>query len=229
MKSKMIISLCILFAVCGFAQEKTAVKKYSNPLDSANKLETVNVKAEPVVYQGKKGIEVTAAKGYKTGETLVVISGVNFKNGTIELELSGEPAPGVPPDMRGFVGVAFHVNPDDYSNYECFYIRPTNGRVDDQLQRNHSTQYISHPEYPWFRLRKESPGKYESYADMVPGEWTKFKIEVNGTKARLYLHGYDQPCLVVNDLKHGSKSGKIALWMHFTTLARYRNLVVTGE
>jgi hypothetical protein len=27
------------------------------------------------------------------------------------------------------------------------YIRPTNGRADDQVRRNHSTQYISMPEY----------------------------------------------------------------------------------
>lgn len=229
MKIKLIAGICLALSISGFGQQKGETKGYSNPLASGKNLETVNVKVEPVVYHGKKGIEVTAAKGYKTGETLVIISGVNFKNGTIELELSGEPAPGVPPDMRGFVGVAFRVNPEDYSSYECFYIRPTNGRVDDQLQRNHSTQYISHPEYPWFRLRKENPGKYESYADMVPGEWTKFKIEVNGTKAKLYLHGSDQPCLVVNDLKHGKSSGKIALWMHFTTLARYRNLAVTAE
>jgi hypothetical protein len=27
----------------------------------------------------------------------------------------------------------------DDSHYECFCIRPTNGRADDQLRRNHST------------------------------------------------------------------------------------------
>jgi hypothetical protein len=50
-----------------------------------------------------------------------------------------------------------------------------------------STQYISHPDYPWHRLRKETPGGvYESYVDLVPGQWTKVRIVVAGNKARLY-------------------------------------------
>ena len=44
---------------------------------------------------------------------------------------------------------------------------------------------MSHPDQPWHRLRKESPGVYESYVDLVPGEWTRVKIVVAGTTARL--------------------------------------------
>ena len=124
------------------------------------------------------------------------------------------------------MGVAFRLQDGDPYKYECFYIRPTNGRADDQVRRNNSTQYISHPDYPWHRLRGEYPKKYESYADMAPGEWIKMKIEVSGEKAKLYLHGDEQPCLIVNDLKLGSSSGKIALWLHSTTLAYYRNLSI---
>ena len=54
-------------------------------------------------------------------------------------------------------------------------------------RRNHSVQYISFPEFPWYRLRKESPEKYETYADVVPGEWTKVRIEVKGNRARLFV------------------------------------------
>jgi hypothetical protein len=43
--------------------------------------------------------------------------------------------------------------------------RPTNGRAEDQVRRNHATQYISYPDRRWFQLRKDFPGKYESYAD----------------------------------------------------------------
>jgi len=80
-------------------------------------------------------------------------------------------------------------------------IRPTNGRADDQLRRNHSAQYISFPDYEWQRLRAEAPGQYESYVDLVPGEWTRVKVEVSGVKARLYVHDASQPSLIVNDLK----------------------------
>jgi hypothetical protein len=91
------------------------------------------------------------------------------------------------------------------AKYEVFYIRPTNGRADDQLRvrRNHSTLHFSFPDYEWYRLRKEGPGQYESYVDLVPGEWTEIKVEASGVKARLYVNGFPHPVLVVNGLKLG--------------------------
>ncbi|MGC2198219.1 MAG: hypothetical protein WA628_26345, partial [Terriglobales bacterium] len=79
---------------------------------------------------------------------------------------------------------------------------------------------------PWNRLREESPGVYESYVDLEPGSWTKLRIEVSGTKARLYVNGATQPCLVVNDLKLGDGRGKIALWTRVSTDAYFSNLKV---
>jgi len=76
-------------------------------------------------------------------------------------------------------------------------------------------------------LRKETPGKYESYVDLVPGEWTKVKISVTGVKARLYVHGSDQPTLVVNDLKLGLAKGAIGLWIGPGTVAHFSNLRVS--
>ena len=70
---------------------------------------------------------------------------------------------------------------------------------------------------------------YESYVDLVPGEWTKMKIEVADKVAKLYVNDSEQPCLIINDLKHKETEGKIALWLHSSTLARYRNLVVTPQ
>jgi hypothetical protein len=52
---------------------------------------------------------------------------------------------------------------------------------------------------------------YESYVDLEPGAWTKLRIEVSGTKARMFVNGAAQPCLIVNDLKNGDGRGKIAL------------------
>jgi len=62
----------------------------------------------------------------------------------MEVNLSGDTAPGAPPNARGFVGIAFRITADR-SHFECFYLRPKNGRAEDQLQRNHSVQYISIP------------------------------------------------------------------------------------
>jgi hypothetical protein len=226
--SKLILSFFLL-VITVLGQSTVEPEKKMVPLNTAEGLEFINVKAEVVDHDGQKGIAVSKIEGKINGETLVVIPDVNFLNGTITIELTGEPAADAAPQMRGFVGVAFRVNPADYSNYDCFYLRPTNARADNQLQRNHTAQYVAHPEFPWYRLRKENPGLYESYIDMVPGEWTKVKIEVAGKTAKLYLPGSEQPCLIVNELKHKESIGKIALWLHSSTLARYRNLVVTPK
>jgi hypothetical protein len=226
--SKLILSFFIS-AITVIGQSGVEHEKKLLPLNSTDGLELINVKAEVVEHNGQKGIEISKIEGEINGETLVVIPDVSFKNGTITLELTGEPAANAAPQMRGFVGVAFRINPADYSSYDCFYLRPTNARANNQLQRNHTTQYVAHPEFPWYILRKENPGLYESYIDMAPGEWTKVKIEISGKTVKLYLHGSEQPCLIVNELKHEESMGKIALWLHSSTLARYRNLVVTPK
>ena len=162
-------------------------------------------------------------------ESIAIVKGTDFTNGTIEVEVVGRPGQSAGANARGFVGIAFHVEKSDPIRYDCFYLRPTNGRADDQLRRNHACQYMSHPDFPFNVLRRDSPGVYESYVDLAPGEWTKMKIEVDGQKAKLYVHGSDQPCLVVNDLKRGGKGGAIALWMEQSTDAYFRNLVVTNK
>ena len=180
-------------------------------------------------HRGSSGLRVTEpADGQNSDEDKLVIIDMPFTDGAIEVELSGEPAPGAAGGARGFVGVAFHVQPDGEA-FEAFYIRPTNGRAEAQLRRNHSTQYIAYPDYPWHRLREETPGLYEAYSDLVPGEWTRYRVEVEGEKARLYLHGNEQPTLLVNDLKLAGQTGAVALWIGPGTVAHFRNLSITAE
>ncbi|MBO0742345.1 MAG: hypothetical protein J2P51_13070, partial [Hyphomicrobiaceae bacterium] len=160
-------------------------------------------------------------------EPLAIIEGLDFSSGVIEAEIAGAPAPNAGTGARGFVGIAFRVQPD-MRTYDAFYLRPTNGRAEDQERRNHATQYISHPDYTWSRLRQETPGRYESYADLVPNQWTKIKIEVRGDHARLYVNDNPQPVLIVNDVKSGASArGGIALWIGPGTIGHFRNLTVT--
>ena len=196
-------------------------------LASLSDLELLNVKAEIVTYRGRRAVRLIEAYEDPDSEEhpIAILSGSDFKDGVIETEIAGAPLPNAPKDMRGFVGIAFRVHPKG-ARFECFYLRPTNGRADDQLRRNHSTQYVSHPEYPWFRLREENPGVYESYADLIPGEWTKVRIVVSGTKAQLYVNGAEQPCLIVNDLKLGETRGGIALWIGAGTEAHFSSVIV---
>jgi len=219
-------AICILHASVS-AQSIKEADRIELPLKSGEKLTLVNLKAESVEYESKQGILLSKADKYTEGETIAIIDGIEFKDGTIEIELAGEPAPDADPQMRGFIGIAFRLQEAEPFSYECFYLRPKNGRADNQLQRNHSTQYVSHPEFPWYRMRKENPGVYESYVDLQPGVWTKMKIEVSGKQAKLYVHDAEQPCLIVNDLKKENLKGNIALWLHSSTVAHFRNLIVT--
>jgi hypothetical protein len=203
------------------------------PLDSAQGLRPHNVVAEPATLQGKKGIKVLASQeSVPPGtnvETLLIINDLEFSDGVIEAEIAGDVRQGAPEGARGFVGIAFRVQ-NDLRTYDAFYLRPTNGRAEDQVRRNHSAQYVAHPDWPWFRLRKEFPEKYESYVDLVPGTWTKVRIEVSGEKARLYVHDMKQPTLIINDVKSGANAkGAIALWIDQGTVAHFRNLVVSEK
>ena len=226
-------------------------------LDSAEGLELVNVLAAADSLGGQQGLKVSAdpevlqatqkrraemiaamrargeqPRGPGTFEALrtshlAIVKDSQFGNGTIEVEVSGQPAPGAQGGARGFVGIAWRLQ-EDRKTYDCFYLRPTNGRADDQERRNHTVQYISHPEWTWFKFRNETPSRYETYADIVPGEWIKVKITVDGEKARIYVNGAEQPTLLVNDVKSGADaSGKVALWLEGSTIAHFRNLKIT--
>jgi hypothetical protein len=181
------------------------------------------VRLESVDYLGKRAVRMTEDGAVGNGEAYAVVKEAVFHNGAVELELAGRPAPGASSGARGFVGVAFRLQS---GQFEYIYLRPTNGRADDQIRRNHSTQYGSYPKFDFAELRKESPEKYESYVDLEPGVWTRYRITVEGTKARLYVHGASQPCLVVNDLKLGDSSGGVALWIGPGTEAYFTGLKI---
>ena len=191
-------------------------------------LDLHNVDSKNVKWKGRDAVQLVENAGAAENQAIAILKGSDIQDGVIETEIAGLPKAGAREGSRGFVGIAFRVQGQG-EKFECFYLRPTNGRADDQLRRNHVTQYISHPDWPWHRLRKEVPGVYESYTDVVPGEWTKVRIEVEGTKARLFVNGAKQPCLIVNDLKHGVSRGAIALWIGQDTEAYFSEVKVTGR
>lgn len=204
------------------------------PLFSISNTSALGVSVEPVRYKGLDGLHVVADpdhKGIDAGGcdncTILKIEGVDFGNGTIEVEVAGKPQQGAPAWARGFVGVVFRVT-EDASRYEGIYLRPENARESSQIRRNHTVQYFSYPDHPWKTLRDASPGVYESWADIETGEWTRMRVEVDGENAALYLNGSRQPTLIVSDLKHGASArGTIGLFTEPTTDAYFRNLVVT--
>jgi hypothetical protein len=196
-------------------------------VESGNGLELVHVVSKTVTHHGQQALHLTKDKN-SSGSAVALLTGSEFADGTIDADIAGQPAAGSDAGARGFVGIAFRSAPHADA-FECFYLRPTNGRADDQLRRNHSAQYISAPDFPWERLRSETPGVYESYTDLIAGAWTHVKIEVHGGRARLFVNNAAQPTLIVNDLKRGAASGQVGLWIDASTEAFFRNVQITAN
>jgi len=194
---------------------------------TADRLAGKNVSVVQANYQGRSAIQLTATPGAENGTSYAVVKDAVFRDGSIEVDVAGRPAAGADAGARGFIGIAFRLQAD--GRYEYIYLRPTNGRADDQVRRNHSTQYSSHPDFDFARSRKEAPEKYESYVDLQPGVWTKYRIEVQGRTARLYVHGAEQPCLIVNDLKLAPSEGGVALCVGPGTEGYFSNLKITRK
>lgn len=176
-------------------------------LDSTTKLQAINARVLWVDYRGRRALKLAPLEGHEHDtdqEMAAVLTGSDFRDGIIEVDVAGARRQG-------------------YSTAED---RPENARLKNQLFRNRSTQYESSPDFPWQRLREDSPGVYESYVDLESGEWTRLKIDVPGVSARLYVNGARQPCLVVNDLKLGESHDAIALWARISSDAYFANLRV---
>jgi len=194
---------------------------------SADRLAGKNVSITQTNYKGRSAIQVIPKPEAENATSYALVEGVSFRDGVIEVDLAGQPAAGAFAGARGFIGVAFRIQAD--GRYEYIYLRPTNSRADDQIRRNHSTQYSSYPDFDFARARQEAPEKYESYVDLQPGIWTNYKIEVEGRKARLYVNGTEQPCLIVNDLKLDPRIGGVALWVGPGTEGYFSNLKITAK
>ena len=204
MNTRLTMSVCnpLFWALVAFAPSATA--------QTVSQLIPHKVKLESVDYQGKRAVKITEDGEVPNGEAYAVVKDAVFHNGAIAVELAGRPAGSAGGAARGFIGIAFRLQ---NGKFEYIYLRPTNGRADDQVRRNHSTQYSAHPDFSFAVSRQQAPEKYESYVDLEPGVWTRYRITVEGTKARLFVHGAAEPCLIVNDLKLGDSSGGVALWI----------------
>jgi len=199
-------------------------------LSDASQVRPRNVTVEAVRYGGSEALEVRQTgpyRGFDT-DTFAFVPGLDFHDGTIEVDVAGSLLPDAPREARGFIGIAFRIDAESGGfASEGLYIRPTNGRAEDQVRRNRSTQYFSYPGYDFDRLRREAPGRYESYVDLVPGEWTHLRIEVSGATAQFYVGGAAQPALIVRDLKRGADAhGTVGLFVGVGTDGHFRNLSV---
>ena len=192
-------------------------------LDNVTGIDARNAKLEPAKFQGKKSVRLTTDA--RDGG-LAILHGSDLQDGTIEADLAVKTT--TPPGVRmpGFTGIAFRARPDG-SEFQMFYLRPKNALSDDQGMRNHSVQYVSEPGFGWYRLRREWPFVYESYADIQPDTWTHLKIEVAGRTARIFLNGGTKPSLVVDGLESSMLHGAVGLWGYAGEESYFANVRIT--
>ncbi|THF64885.1 alpha/beta hydrolase [Pseudothauera nasutitermitis] len=151
---------------------------------------------------------------------------VDFRDGTIEVEVASDLAPDAPDYARGFIGLSFRI--DGQGRFESVYLRPTNSTAEDPARRKRAVQYVAYPDHRFNRLRAEAPGKYETGADLSLGRWIHMKLIVAGSQARLYLDRKPEPALVIDDLKLGpAQHGGVGVWLESGTIAHFRNLQIT--
>jgi hypothetical protein len=154
------------------------------------------------------------------GDGVAYLEGIEFANGTIELDLRGKDI-----QQLSFLGVAFHGV--DGTTYDAVYFRPFNFRADDPERRKRAVQYISHPAYPWQKLRADHPGKYEQTVSPVPdpNAWFHARIVVAAPKVSVFVEGANEPSLIVSQLSARGK-GLIGLWAGNNSGGDFANLKV---
>ena len=202
------IIFVLLFAIGISAQIKEVVFDFSDH----ETWTTDGVETEIIEYKGKEAFRIKGAPG----ERIAYLKDFEFFDGIIELDIAAIPY---------YTGLVFRVRSGHV--YEGIYFRPQNSRHKDPARRGHTVQYISNPKFTWYYLRETAPEKYEAAVDIPPEEWFHVKVVVTGAKAEVFVNDAKSPCLVVEDLKHGTSQGSVGVWCGNTSAGTFANLSVT--
>jgi hypothetical protein len=196
-----------------FGQEKTMVPDLA-ALAGGKGLTVFNRTATAVTDGARKGIHLDGIPG----DGVAYVTGVEFADGTIELDVKGKDLP-----QQSFVGVAFHGV--DGTTYDAIYFRPFNFKAEDPARRIRAVQYIAHPTQTWQKLRTETPGKYEQPVNPVPdpNAWFHARVVVAHPKVSVFVGEAKEPSLVVTQLSD-RKKGWVGPWVGNNSAGDFANL-----
>jgi hypothetical protein len=153
------------------------------------------------------GFEDGKKKGvHLSHDGIAYITGVEFSNGSIEVEMRGKDV-----EEQSFMGVAFHGV--DRNTYDVIYFRPFNFKTEDAARRMRAVQYAAYPAYTSQNLRAEHPGKYEQPVNSVldPDDWFHARVVVESPKVSVFVNHASEPCLAVTQLSD-RKKGLVGVW-----------------
>lgn len=193
--SRLVILTCVFSSIIGMTFSQSTEETGNFPELERWKLPETG--AEIIEYKGKKAIRLKAGKG----ERAAYLKEIEFEDGIIELDIAAIPS---------YTGLVFRARSEHV--YEGIYFRPQNSRHQDPIRRGHTVQYHASPRFTWYYLRERFPEKYEAGVDIPPEEWFHVRVEVFGQKAQVFVNDAEDPCLVVDDLKHGVSIGSVGVW-----------------
>ena len=186
--------------------------------DHVDQVENVHVKMEPTTLDGVDCMRIHKCEKVDIPDenTYGKIKNLDFHNGTIIARLRSRLLPDAPAIARGFIGITFRCNTSD-SEFESFYVRPTNGRnCDDPMRRSHGCQYFSYPGYTFSYFREFGITDYEAPIDIDLDEWFELKAVIEDDHGSFYIN--DQLLLEVDHFKHGpSARGSVGIYVDMGT------------
>jgi hypothetical protein len=211
-----VLPVLMAMGVLAAAQQPAAQQR----IDLAQRLGEGKLRAvnrEVTKLPERSGVHVDA----RPGDGVIWLEGTDFNVGTIEVDIRGRDVQG-----QSFVGVAFHRRDD--KTYEVVYLRPFNFRAEDPVRRDHAVQYMVSPEYEWPRLRKEFPEEFENPVDpsLVPTDWVRLRVVVEGPRVRIYAGKVNTPTLEVRKLGQ-LDGGAIGLWTGNNSEGDFANVTIT--
>src|SRR5207244_12918204 len=117
---------------------------------------------------------------------------------------------------------------EDDQTYGAGDRRRSNFETDDPVRHKHAVQYVSHPTYPWQKLRGERPGEYEQPVTPAPDPngWVHVRVVVASPKVSVFVADATEPSLVVSLLSHRAK-GRVGLWVGNGSDGDFANLILT--
>jgi hypothetical protein len=197
---KNLIILLLLSSVT-FAQKSQTFNL--TKLQKEGKLVVVNREIKTVTEDNRNFIKLED----KEGEGLVWLPIKNFKNGEITVWMRGKDV-----FQKSFIGLIFHGQND--STYDAVYCRPFNFFAKDSVRKIHAIQYISHPDFPWKKLRETRNGEFEK--EIVnppdPNGWFKMRLVIRGKTVEGYINDAAKPSLTVEKL-NDQHEGKVGIFM----------------
>jgi hypothetical protein len=156
----------------------------------------------------------------RQGDGLAWWPDLMFADGTIEFDVRGKDVM-----QQSFVGLAFHGL--DAQTFDAIYFRPFNFKATDPTRRVHAVQYISHPAFPWDKLRSERPGEFEKevVSPPNPNDWFHVRVVVQHPVVRVFVNDQTAPSLQVRQLSD-RKRGWVGFWVGNGSDGSFANLSV---